>query len=105
MEKNNENLQARHDFQDYRNRDFAGESELDDRVFDLMNDESDPSGLTLMMTGCLDALDEIPAGSMNVVNGWYDQTLVIRGVSLEEQKRINKFLDEMIDEILEEERP
>ncbi|HET8687715.1 MAG TPA: hypothetical protein VFM18_13775 [Methanosarcina sp.] len=93
----------REDFQDYRNRDFAGESELDDRVFDLMNDGADPSGLTLMMTGCLDALDEIPAGSMNVVNGWYDRTLVIRGVSLDEQKRIDKLLDELIDEILMEE--
>jgi hypothetical protein len=45
----------------YRNRDYV-QHFLDLRVFDLLNDATD--GLHLMTTGCLDALEHMPTGSM-----------------------------------------
>lgn len=52
----------------------------------------------------LDALDEIPRGSMGTCLRWPAQNYVIRGVSLKEQIDRNELAEQLINEILAEER-
>lgn len=100
----------RPDLQDYRNRDACYHL-LDDRVFDALNDHRlDPDGTNtvgMVLAGCLDALDDIPAGSMVDRSGhWglmYDCSYVERGTTLAERRERDAFLDAMIDDIRAEE--
>lgn len=91
---------AREAMQIYINRDYVL-SRLDEKVFDLMN--TDGGGAFLACTGCLDALDEIPAGSIKASNEYYDASYITRGRSAEDQARIDAFMTRMLDEILLEE--
>lgn len=91
---------ARHAMQIYRNRDYVL-SQLDEAVFDLMN--TDGGGSFLACSGCLDALDEIPAGSMKMCMGQlplYDASYVNRGISAAEQADIDDFMNNLVDDIL-----
>ena len=91
---------AREAMQIYRNRDYVL-SELDDTVFDLMN--TDGGGSFLACSGCLDALDDIPAGSMKAMMGgsaFYDASYVTRGISAAEQAEIDAFMNSLVDDIL-----
>jgi hypothetical protein len=94
-------LLARPPLQDYRNRSYIGDL-LDNRVFDaLIADRTIRAG-DYMLSGCLDALDNIPAGSMVAVPGnCYDQSMVTRGRTLKEEQEFEAFmlsLDDDIDE-------
>ena len=75
---------ARPPLQAYRNRDYAL-SELDDRVFDALNTGLDATPL-LCTSGCLDELDQLPAGGMEAWGSlpFYDQIEWVRGMSLAE---------------------
>lgn len=75
---------ARHPLQAYYNRDYVL-SELDERVFDALNTGLDATPL-LCTSGCLDALDELPAGGMEAWGSLplYDQIEWVRGMSLAE---------------------
>ena len=69
--------QQREWLQDYRNRDYV-QSKLDDAVFEAFVGED--FTLACMTTGCLDALDNLPAGSVQVtVEPYYDQRMACRG--------------------------
>lgn len=48
--------------QQYRNRDYQW-GEMDDATFDALNGGDNPAFM-LFATGCLDALEVLPAGSM-----------------------------------------
>ncbi len=103
---------ARPDMQDYDNRNYVAHL-LDDRHFDAYNGmpEGGSSTVTLATMGCIDALDEIPAGSMKVVfhsanhhqPSLFDRSICERGFSLAEVLERDAACDEMIDEILNEE--
>ena len=88
---------ARNSLQDYRNRDYVL-SHLDDKVFDILNKGVD--GSFLMTTGCLDALDVLPAGSMVSANNfYYDSSVINRGISAAEEKEINDFMMGLVDKL------
>lgn len=84
---------------------------LDDSHFDALN----PCGHVLGLNGyCLDAPDEMPAGSMLAMASTDaerrrgrrpergTQSLVIRGIGAAEIERQRKLVDELIDELLTE---
>lgn len=76
---------ARPHLQEYRNRDYV-QHLLDDRHFDAMNqmDDGEACALAMATCGCIDALDDIPAGSMESFgekDRWYDQTMASREFS------------------------
>lgn len=75
---------ARPPLQAYRNCDYVL-SELDDRVFAAMNTGLHATPL-LCTSGCLDALDKLPAGGMKAWGSLllYDQIEWVRGMSLAE---------------------
>lgn len=82
--------QARIALQDYRNRDYVL-SHLDDKVFDILNEGID--GSFLMTTGCLDALDVLPAGSMvSTGSMYYDSKVINRGISAAEEEEIENII-------------
>lgn len=84
---------VRYPLQDYRNRAYTLWL-LDERVFDAMN--KGVEGNFAAYSGCLDALDFLPAGSMVSIGGnFYDASTIERGVSAEEQKRINDFMNSL----------
>jgi hypothetical protein len=60
---------CREALQDYRNRNYVL-SELDNRHFDAMNKGSGDVDPFLYTAGCLDALEDMPAGS--TYNSKYD---------------------------------
>lgn len=102
-------LQRPH-MQEYRNRDYRV-SLLDDRHFDAMNQGLE--GDFLYVTGCLDALDNIPAGSMVAVSdaehdwmhhGLYDQSFAVRGLTLAELQEREEFMRQIVEEILAKEK-
>lgn len=75
---------------------------LDRYHFDALN----TGGTVLDLNGyCLDALDEIPAGCMRPIAWRPAQHYVVRGVSLAEQQALEALADELIAEIIAEERP
>lgn len=73
-------LPLRAAMQDYSNRDYV-QHFLDDRVFaGLFGLTGD--AVALATTGCLDALDQLPAGSVVATSdAYHDQSLVVRGRS------------------------
>lgn len=90
------NRLAREPLQEYRNRDYVLHM-MDDTVFDALNCDS---GLYLAASGCIDALDHIPSGSMRVVsNGIYDASTIHREIDAKQQKEIDAFMDELISSI------
>lgn len=95
-------IRQRPDLQDYRNRDYACHL-LDDKTFDIMNDGE--YGPFLMMTGCLDALEQYPAGSMvSTGKRYYDCSLVSRQYSAKQIKDMDDLASKLIAEILAEEK-
>ena len=74
---------------------------VDRSTFDALNQ----GGHVLALNGyCLDAIDELPAGCMRKCIGRPGQHYVIRGVSLKEQEDREALAQQLIDEILKEER-
>lgn len=66
----------RPDFSDYDNRKYC-KLNLDKRICDAMN--TGAYGDFIVTEGCLDALENIPAGSVRYVGtAYYDQTYVKR---------------------------
>jgi hypothetical protein len=87
--------------QDYRNRDYVLCS-LDNKVFDILNEGTE--GDFLMFTGCLDALEQIPSGSMVSTGArYYDQGMTVRGSTLLELEEREALASRLIAEILAEE--
>lgn len=92
------------EFQCYINRDTSYYSEIDLTTFDLMNDGNDPSLMTLMFTGCLDALDDVPTGSMVASNGFYSIGYIDREISLEQLKELDELFEWMgLSDIIQDE--
>jgi hypothetical protein len=86
--------------QDYLNRDYV-QSDLTDVYFDAMNKGKE--GDFLFCTGCLDALDFSPAGSMKQVpGGFYDASITERGYTAAEVEAQNSFMNAIADEIIDE---
>lgn len=80
--------------QDYRNRDYV-QHLLDDRVFDLMSEDAH-----LGTTGCLDALDHSPAGSMSGHTERYmGQQTTHRDLSLADKQEIEQLTDGLLKEL------
>ena len=79
--------------QDYQNRDYVLGS-VDERVFDAMNDST--GGIFMMYSGCIDALEILPAGSMvSVIEGYHDMSVIFRGVSAAERKATDDFMNSL----------
>jgi hypothetical protein len=93
-------FQARHVMQDYRNRDYC-QHMLDERIFDELND-GETDALALMTTGCLDAMDHIPAGAMRGEGRYYDQAMTVRGLSYQDLLDREELASRLILEILNE---
>lgn len=75
-------------------------SDLDQRHFDALN----PGGQIIVLWGYnLDALSEIPAGSMRQCGRLPAQHFVIRGRSLAEQQKLEALAERLVAEILAEE--
>ena len=97
--------------QDYRNRDFVLHY-LDDRHFNALNamDVADACTVHLATTGCLDALDLMPAGSMvslrrgDAPGNFYDQSQCVRGRTLAELQQREALAARLIDELLSQEK-
>lgn len=89
------------DLQEYRNRTFEFYSEIDEMTFDILNYGVNPDTLTLMFCGCLDALEFLPAGSMNAVNGYCGMTMIERGMTLEEMKAFEALIDEILEDMVD----
>jgi hypothetical protein len=82
--------------QPYRNRDYQLHH-LDQSVFDAANESGDP-GRFAQFSGCIDALDSIPAGSTSSspkgqVMG---PTYITRAVSLEELRKREEIAKKII---------
>ncbi len=76
----------------YRNRDYVSHL-LDDNFFDAIN----KNDFYLCLTGCLDAIDAIPAGSMRSVGisfgyAYYGQSYIERGRTLAELQELESFI-------------
>jgi hypothetical protein len=93
--------------QDYRNRD-SNTHKLDERWFDALNDGAAlGDGMTLMVSGCLDALDLLPAGAhRSEVIRWSKhedrQGLIYpvvyeRGITLEEVQEREAFIESILN--------
>mgnify|MGYP003345043247 CR=1 FL=1 len=84
----------------YANRNYMLRR-LDAVQFAQMNQD----GHTIGLCGyCLDAPDDIPAGSMKSGGGWPLQSNTVRGMTAAELDERNRLADELIAEILREER-
>jgi hypothetical protein len=91
----------RGDMQDYTNQMYIAHL-LDEQRFDMMNKDSGDD-ITYLYSDGLDAPDFMPTGSMkNIDNHYYDRSICERGVSLARQLEIDKMMDELIDEVLNE---
>jgi hypothetical protein len=88
---------ARFPLQHYRNRDYVLHM-VDDRYFDALNPGGHPT-INLAFTGCIDALDNMPAGGMEGEGRFYDQIECERGVSLAELQERAAFLDSLLAEL------
>ncbi len=83
----------------YNNRNYVF-SELDDRHFDALNQD----GHVCALNGyCLDALEEMPGGSMSTVLKTPAILFTVRGLSLKEIQDRNALAEQLIAEILAEE--
>lgn len=79
----------REPLQDYRNRDYVLHL-LDERVFDALNKGSH---VHLAFSGCIDALETLPSGSMvSVSDRFYDASHVTRGISAAQEKEFDDFM-------------
>ena len=88
----------RHPHQDYRNRDYV-QHLLTDEMFDALN-TGDENTLALATSGCLDAIDYFPAGSMiETTSPYYDQSFIERGVSLEQRRQFDSVIDGILAEV------
>jgi hypothetical protein len=86
--------------QDYLNRDYV-QSDLAEVYFDAMNKGKE--GDFLFCTGCLDALDFSPAGSMKHVHwNFFDASTTERGRTAAEVEESNAFMNAIVDEIIDE---
>lgn len=84
--KTRKSLPTRFPLQDYINRDYVLYL-LDDDTFDILNKGID--GSFLMTSGCLDALDTLPAGSMVSVTGnFYDASYIHRERTAAEENEV-----------------
>ena len=92
---------ARADLQEYRNRTYIGHL-YDDRVFDLLNEGEDTT--FLFAQGSIDALDWIPAGAMYRSGDYIEQRSCERGRTLAELEEEAREVEEIIAEILAEEK-
>lgn len=89
--------QQREWLQDYRNRDYV-QSKLDDTIFDAFVGEE--FTLSCMTTGRLDALDNSPAGSLQVtVEPYYDQRMNSRGMTQAELDHLTALATRLIEDI------
>lgn len=91
----------------YRNRDYACHR-LDKRVFKALNESGLWSGTVhLSCSGCLDAIDQIPGGSMRGPECGAIQSYVGRdsmAMSPQERRDRDALAARLIDEILAEEQ-
>ena len=96
---------ARPSLQQYRNRDYV-QHLLDDRHFDVLNtlDKNQACALAMVTTGCIDALDEIPAGAMESCDRWYDQQLASREFSAAEIEERHTLAKQLIAELFAEQK-
>ena len=89
---------ARGPMQDYLNRNYV-QAELADIYFDTLNVGKE--GDFLFCTGCLDALDTFPAGSMKfVMASFYDASTIERGRTAAEVQKENDIMNSLMDEIV-----
>ena len=89
---------ARHPMQDYGNRNYIG-GLVDEEWFDIQNKGCPDDPFFCHAIGCLDALDNIPAGStVSIREGWYDSSFCERGVSLAEAQERDAFLDKLFSD-------
>jgi hypothetical protein len=80
--------------QDYRNRDYV-QHLLDDEVFDIMSADAH-----LGTTGCLDALECCPAGSMvRHTAQWMGQAMTYRELTLADLRYRQALTDELLKEL------
>lgn len=88
----------------YRNRDYVAHL-LTPQMFSALNSGSAACQVTLATTGCLDAIDSMPAGSMeDLCDGrYFDQSLINRNYTLAERERMAAHAKRIIDEIRAEE--
>jgi hypothetical protein len=83
----------------YRHRSYCL-GKLDERVFDALNE----GGHVVHLNGhCIDALDDIPCGSMCSGGQWPAQNIVTRGITHAEQIEQDLLVERLISEILAEE--
>lgn len=87
--------------QEYRNRDYVL-SELDETVFDILNDGSGDTNIFIFASGCLDALYDMPAGSTralpsgnNTCGHFYGPSTFERERTLAEVKEFEKWMEEL----------
>lgn len=93
----------RHPMQCYWNRDYLG-GLVDDQWFDIQNTGRLDGPFFCHAIGCLDALDNIPAGSMvNVESRWYDASYCERGSTLAEVQERDEYLRKLFAEVDSEE--
>ena len=84
--------------QDYENRNYIG-GLVDEQWFDIQNKGRLDGPFFCHAIGCLDALDNIPAGSMvNIDNRWYDASYCGRGVTAAEVKERDAYLRKLFAE-------
>lgn len=75
----------------YRNRDYVM-CELDDSTFDVWS-ELDIDRLAT--TGCLDAVSQLPTGSMSASHGYYVVSCIDRGMTLAEHENMMKLINDL----------
>lgn len=81
----------RHPMQDYYNRNYIG-GLVDEQWLNAQHRAAE-GPFFLHAIGCLDALDNIPAGSMvNIENQWYDASYCERGTTADEVRERDEYL-------------
>lgn len=93
----------RSDMQPYMNQRYIAPM-LDDNYFNVLIRHD----CILYMHGAMDAIDSIPAGSMQSTRcgRWYDITSTQRGVSLKEQQRQAAYMESLVERVLsQKEKP
>jgi hypothetical protein len=89
----------RHPMQDYYNRNYIG-GLVDEQWFDIQNTGCLEGPFFCHAIGCLDALDNIPAGSMvSIAGGWYDASFCERGTTLAEIEEREEFIQKLFNEM------
>lgn len=79
--------------QAYKSRDYVL-SELDDNIFDTLNDGV--YGNFLIFSGCIDALESLPGGSMiSHSDKYYSQYTVQRGFTIQELKDFDELMQDI----------